>query len=378
MDGNRRRKTMFAGILACLGLLVILSACQRTQRTAIIGVAMPSYGLATVRAASDEIASWNDAGGTVVTVVGDDAATDTNAEADVRRALRMLNQPQMVGVVGHGGSRGSLVAAPLYNEAGVVQIVPTGTAEALAKAGPWTLTLAADDRHIARTMVDFAVDRLGAATATVVYISEEYGYGLADEIGGAALVRGLAVLDAFPLSDGADVPALAELSLHAGRPDVVLIAGRDEEAGPLVKAFSALAPGLRFVGSDGVELNEAYRRMAGACADSLYAVTFWHADRPDSTSRAFVERFRRVNNSEPYASYAMRHDAVMVLAEAARATGGNRRAMLEWLRSLGEERPPYPGVTGPISFLPGSPQALVLVQRRGDRIVAHSWLECTR
>ena len=47
--------------------------------------------------------------------------------AEVEHATRLAGIPGMAGVVGHGGSREALMTAPIYNEARIPQIVPTGT-----------------------------------------------------------------------------------------------------------------------------------------------------------------------------------------------------------------------------------------------------------
>jgi hypothetical protein len=64
--------------------------------------------------------------------------------------------------------------------------------------------------------------------------------------------------------------------------------------------------------------------------------------------RAFEDRF---DGEEPDGLAALGHDAVALLAEAARVGGPDREAIAGWLRTLGPEDA-YPGVTGPIWFGP--------------------------
>jgi len=58
----------------------------------------------------------------------------------------------------------------------------------------------------------------------------------------------------------------------------------------------------------------------------------------------------------------MSHDALMLLARAVGDVGADRRAIRSYLESLGRERPPYPGITGPISFGPGRRTNLVMTR----------------
>ena len=174
-----------------------------------------------------------------------------------------------VGVVGHGSSRGSLVASSVYNEAGIPQTTPTSTSRLLHAVGPWTFMLAPDDSAEGAFMAAFAAERLGARRVSIFFVNDEYGAGLRDGVRAELQQRRVAVLDEVGFGTESDYAALVGASLRRGRPDVIIIAGR--------------------------------------AADSIYVVAFWLPDAPDSLSRAFVERFRRIAGRVPQSSDAMSH-----------------------------------------------------------------------
>jgi len=60
----------------------------------------------------------------------------------------------------------------------------------------------------------------------------------------------------------------------------------------------------------------------------------------------------------------MQFDALMLLGLAIREVGGNPVAVRDYLAELGAARPPYPGVTGPISFGPGRLRPLFMLRLR--------------
>jgi ABC-type branched-subunit amino acid transport system substrate-binding protein len=109
--------------------------------------------------------------------------------------------------------------------------------------------------------------------------------------------------------------------------------------------------------------------VAGASLDSIYLVAFWTPDSPDSVSRAFADRFRKLTGGEPTSAAAMSHDALMLTVRAIRDVGANPRAIRDYLLSLGKSRPPYRGVTGPITFLPDRPARLHMVRVSHGRVV---------
>ncbi len=361
-----RRPWSFVIIGAVTALLAAaFSSCRQAPQSSVIAFAFPQWGRVNVDVAREELAEQG-LGEPGISLVYDTGLQADTAEVEVERAIRMTAMPGLVGVVGHGGSRGSLVAAPVYNEAGVVQIVPTGTSSALAGAGPWTFMLAPSNGEIAAAMADLAAGRLAARSAAICYAADEYGFDLADALRRECLRRSLTILDETPFSRSSDLAGLAQLSLRAGRPDVVFIIGQDREAGPAVRAYAEAAPGVRFVAGDGVEFKSGFLRAAGAAADSVYAVSFWHPDVDDARSRAFVERFERHWGRRPSSAEAMRHDAILLLAAAVDEAGRDRDAIRAWLRRLGRDLLPAPGVTGPLSFGPERRRPLYWVRAASD------------
>lgn len=357
------------GALLCLVLLV--AACRRAPTTVLIGYAFPIWGTATVQAARDAIAAWPPAarGGPAIDIVYDSGASGDPPDVEVLRAQRLVDLPGLVAVVGHGGSRGSLTAAPIYNAAGVPQVVPTSTSRLLAAAGPWTFTLAPNDSIEGAFIGAFVAERLGARRVTVFYLNEEYGAGLRDGVVAELGRRGVVLVDQVGYDPTSDFPTLVAAALRRGRPDLFIVAGREVDTGRIARAAWAALPGIRVVAGDGALILPGLPANAGPAADSVYVVAYWLPDAPDSLSRAFIERFTRVAGSEPQSVDAMNHDALLLVAHAVREVGARRAAIRDYLRALGRTRPPYPGVTGAISFTPDRAPLLVMARLLGGRAV---------
>jgi ABC-type branched-subunit amino acid transport system substrate-binding protein len=149
---------------------------------------------------------------------------------------------------------------------------------------------------------------------------------------------------------------------------VVVVAARTPEAIAITRSLHGLLPGAAVLVGDAVPLNPAFIRAVGSAALSLYGVSWWSPSLPDSLSRAFVAGWERANRSSPSASDAMYYDAIMLAAQAVREAGPSRAAVRRYLGELGTSRPPYQGVTGPISFAPN--RATNLLATRIDHGVA--------
>ena len=363
------------GVGRSLGTLTLaalaVAGCHSQARSVAIGFAF-TYHLQTAIAVAREEIALRKGQGPRISIVYDSAVAGDPADVEVRRAERLAAVPGIVAVVGHSGSRASLAAAPVYNEAGIVQITPNSTSRLLDSAGPWTFNLAPDDSVEGVFIAAFVAERLRASRVTIYYENDEYGTGLRDGAVAALGQRGVAVLDRVPGDHTSDFRTLVAASLTRGVPDVVVVAGRQLETGSIARVMREQGVPRAVVAGDGALVLPLLTRAAGPAADSLYAVAFWMPDAPDSLSRAFVERYRRAAGELPQSADAMSHDALMLIADAVRAVGPRPAAIRQYLRELGGTRPPYEGVTGRIAFGPLARPRLVmahLVGGRAERVV---------
>jgi len=290
---------------------------------------------------------------------------------DVEFATRLTTARGMAGVVGHQDSRGSLLAAPVYDEAHIPLLIPNATSRRLRTVSPWVFMLVPDDSAEGAFIAGFAVDRLAARSVAVFYDNDEYGRGLREGVRAALGARGLSLAGEAPIGAvctpsplGGDA-SIALLVPRVRPPQVLVIAGRTADAACIARRVAALAPGIQLIAADGVEIDPGFITTAGAGADSVYVVAFWHKDLPNPESLAFTSAFTRIVHRPPVASDALQFDALMLLARAVREGGGSPRAVRDYLMSLGTARPAYAGVTGPVSFASDRERPLYMLRLHG-------------
>jgi branched-chain amino acid transport system substrate-binding protein len=349
-----------ASLLALAGY-----GCGRSDGPPVIAVAFQSLGAAAVATARDELSSWP----VRIELAFDSAVAGDPADIEIDRAHHIVATPGVVAVVGHGNSRASLIAAPVYGEAGLPQVVPTSTSRRLAAAGPWTFPLAPNDSIEGAFIGDFVSGSLAARAVAVYFVNDEYGTGLRDGVRARLSERGVAVLDEVPVDSRSDFATVVDASLRRGTPDVVVVAGRWIETGAIARLMRERVPGVRIVAGDGAVLMPELADRLGDAAPAVFVVDFWMPDAPDSASQAYVARFRRVVGREPLGTLAMTHDAIMLLATAIREVGPRPAAIRGYLLSLGRERRAYQGVTGPVSFGPERRGNFVMSRLDGTRLV---------
>lgn len=345
-----------AAVTSVAAAVLLAAGCSRTREPVRIGIVLtPDFAAA----AGFAVAEVNAAGGVRgrrLELVRDSVPTGLPAAlggAHIVRATSVLRLP-VVAVVGHDGSGPSLAAAPVYNAARVVQLVPTGTSRLLAQAGEWTLALAPNDSVEGRFIAGFVGDRLGARSVTIFYINTEYGIGLRDGVERGLAGSGVRVLGAVRYDTRADLAVLVEAALRRGTPDAVVIAGNVPDASSIAGLLRDRGVRAPIVAGDGAHALPDLVTLRPDAVAGMYVVTFWLPGAADSATRRFEAVVRQRLGREPAARDAMVYDAVRLLAVAVEAVGDRPRRIREYLLSLGAGRPRYRGLTGEIGFGAGA------------------------
>jgi len=271
------------------------------------------------------------------------------------QARRFIADTSVVAVVGHAGSRATLMVESLYRDAGLPMLVPTATAQSLRRLGAHVFMLAPTDDVIGAFLVDEAFTRLGAKHIGLLYVADPYGEGIRDGVQSRLRARGDSLVGMAALSglecegESAGMTAIVTAFLRRHTPDAVIVALPQEATRCAIRALVLEAPAVAVLTTDSFVLGESAPLTAAERAN-LHALLFWEPGG-DSASQAFVANARRFMTRDPYPGEALEYDAFQLVATAIRAGNTTRPAITKWLQQLGTPgHPPYQGVTGLIDF----------------------------
>lgn len=291
------------------------------------------------------------------------------ADRAVQVAVEYAANPAVVAVVGHSGSRTSLAAAPVYSEAGIPMVIPNATSDQLDDAGPWAFRLVPGNRAQGQFMADFASHRLGASRAITFYEPDDYGIGLRDGFREAFRALGGQVLDEVQVDDIAAYDLLVDQALLNGEPDVLILAARAPAAAGILARTAERGVSARVIAGDGVVDMDSVRAMAPAAVEDLFSVGFWHPSSPNPMSEEFLSSFLERYGEPPTYNDAMFYEGIVLLALAIQQVGPDRRAIREYLSSVGTPARPVSGLSGALSFVHGPSGNLIMVRVASDSIV---------
>jgi branched-chain amino acid transport system substrate-binding protein len=363
--------------ISLVGGLALAAGCGGAQPIRI-GLAGP---FSEARAESMRLAAQlavrqiNDSGGVrghqLELVTADDGG---NAEQAVEVAERLYRDPSVVAVVGHLASGTTLAASPVYNGGPrpLPVVSPSASSPAVSDAGPYTFRLCPTDLVHGARLAAWAVEQLGAGTAAILYLNDEYGRGVRGVFTRQFTERAGRLLSDDPYLD--DIPSFRpylERLRRRGGADVLMIAGTRAGAERILATLDSVSLRPTIVGGDGIAGLEA----AGSPAEGVLISTAYLPDRPGARNAAFVRAYRAAyQNRDPDHRGAGAYDAVYLLAQAIGAAGTDRTRLRDYLAGIGTTNPAFEGVTGRIAFdqhgdVPGK-DVLIGVVRDGRLVSA--------
>jgi len=358
--------------------LLCLAACARETGTIVIGLAGPMtdpLGVAQLRAARLAVDQINQRGGLrggrlLRLKVVDDSGSANGA---VLAARALYQDPTVVAVVGHVTSGATIAAARVYGSGTrpLPMISPTASSSELSGLSPYVFRVCPSDLSHGPALARFARGKLGARRAGILYMNDDYGRGVRAAFAAEFTRLGGTVVEEDPYlaTTGSIEPYLTRMR---GAVDVLLLAA--DVQGAALALREVRRQGIRWpvVGSDGMVGIESDAPLA----EGLHLSSAYLSDRPGEQNAAFVvDFFRSTQGERPNDVAGLTFDIVQLLAEGIAAVGSDRRAVRDYLASVGSRRPAYEGVSGRIAFnsngdVPGKPLTIAVV--RNGRLVAEA------
>src|SRR4051812_2383038 len=245
-------------------------------------------------------------------VVADDACGVERAAA----AAQELVAAGVSAVIGHFCSHASLVAAAVYEAAGLPMISPDSTHPRLTEEGRGNVfRLTGRDDRQGGIAGDFLAERWPAGRIAVLHDGSTYGKGLAAQARRRLRERGVkeAVYDVYTPGEE-DRSALVARLEQAGV-EVAYVAGYGPDAARIVRAARERGDGLRVVGGDGLGMDEFWAVAGPAGEGTVFT------GRPGAAPDAAVAAaFRARGLGWPPPSVGA-YAAVQVWAQAVREAG---------------------------------------------------------
>ncbi|MDO5604500.1 MAG: branched-chain amino acid ABC transporter substrate-binding protein [Paracoccus sp. (in: a-proteobacteria)] len=299
-------------------------------------------------------------------VILDDAS---DPQTGVSAAMRLVNDPDVIGATGHWNSSVALATMPVFARFGVPLVVwgaisPEITRQNLPQVTRVTPTLLTENKPL----MEWAVNELGARRIAIVADTSDYGKANADSINEFTPEAGGEVVsvDQFPVGS-TDFRAIIT-RLKSADIDAVYFGGVITEAGIFARQMHELELDKPILGISGIYDSELIA-IAGPAAENVIVSYPAAAQTPrleqleaDYTAAGYADP------SNPYTKFAFDGANVIILAAAAAGTE-DKAALAAAIRGISHD-----GASGVITF-DESGQTETPIEIRKHTVRNGEWVE---
>ena len=310
--------------------------------------AFATFGQSSTKAMHMAVAEINAAGGVlgkqIKLIVEDDQCKPEEA---ANAAQKLIQQDQVLCVIGEVASSNSLAAAPICQSGKTPMVTPSSTNPAVTRTGDYIFRICFTDDFQGLVMAKFATDNLNARTAVIFSdIASDYSKGLSKVFGEAFTAAGGEVLAEESYNQG-DRDFRAQLTKFKPlTPDVIYVPGYYGEVAMILSQARQLGLEADILGGDGWDSPKLVE-IAGDAAEGGYFSNHYSKDDPNPIVQGFVANFQAEHGEVPDALAACAYDAIRIVAQAIEAAGTVDR---DALRDALAEVKDFDGVTGTITI----------------------------
>jgi branched-chain amino acid transport system substrate-binding protein len=280
---------------------------------------------------------------------------EAKAESAVNAALKLINQDNVVAIVGPNSSKQAIPAGATCNDSQVPMVTPWSTNPDTTKDRPWVFRACFLDPFQGPVAANFASKQFGAKTAAVIFdIANDYSKGLA-EIFKAEWEKksGPGTVVGFESHGTKDQDFSAQLTkIIAAKPDFIFVPDNYNQVALIVKQAHDLGYQGPFMGSDAWGSAELMTLCGKDCIGQYFS-THYAAAGAQGATKEFIDRYNTKYKYVPDDVAALTWDATRLVLQAIQAAGkvdpdikAERKLVRDSLANIKE----FAGITGNMKF----------------------------
>ncbi len=297
---------------------------------------------------------------------------ESKAESAVSAALKLIEQEEVVAIIGPNSSKQAVPAGGTCNDNRVPMISPWSTNPDTTKDRPWVFRAAFLDPFQGPVAADFAAKKFGAKKSAVLFdISNDYSKGLAEIFKASWEKKGLGPVVAFESHGTKDQDFSAQLTtIIAEKPDFIFVPDNYNQVALIVQQARDLGYKGPFMGSDAWGTPDLIKLCGDECYGQYFS-THYAAAGAKGATKVFIDRYVEKYGSEPADYAALTWDSIGLLVEGIKNAGKversprkMRKAVRDGLAAIKS----FDGITGSSKFdAEGDPIKCAVVVKISDQ-----------
>ncbi|MGI6702864.1 MAG: ABC transporter substrate-binding protein [Clostridia bacterium] len=261
-------------------------------------------------------------------------------------AQLIVNDEDIVAVVGSYTSSVCFAATPIFDKVGLSMVTPSASNPDLTKNNKVMFMMWTGFNVYAPMIADLAITELDGKDIAVIYAYNDWGIGVKDYFVERAKQLGGNIVAEEMAYDGDKDFKTQLTNIKSKNPDTLVILTYYAEGAIIVQQAKALGIDVQYVAS-GTFIEDQFLEMAGEYAEGMYAINEFVADDPRPSVQEFVQAYKEEFNGELPGNYqGNAYDALGAIIHAYENSGETREKVNEGLHNLQD----YQGISGPLTF----------------------------
>ena len=335
-------KKTISMIMAVVMLVLLLAGCSSGSKSTAaedkiyIACGAPftgddaQYGNFFKKALDMKMNQINETGGINGKMIQIDYFDDKSTPKEASNiAQKVTSDSKYIAEIGSYNSTCVLAGAPIYQEAGMVQMAPTAGHPDITKANDHLFRLQNSNDVEYTWLANVAVNKIGAKKIAIVHLENDSGIVLSQilneqipKLGGEVVLT-----ESYIQGQVSDFSSILT-KLKAAQPELIICVTSYNEMGTMLQQAKQIDLGNVKWGSSGMIYSDDFLKLAGDAGEGVYSMTIFFADNPDDTIANFTKKYRELYNNENPNYFATNAYEALALIESALKNGANDRESL--------------------------------------------------
>ena len=306
-------------------------------------------GVGTQAAVEIAVEETNGAGGTKgrpVEVVIQDSKSDPTQAAQI--ATMFTEDETILAEIGDFASGACMAAAPIYEEAGMVQLSPTASNPDYTLLGEYMFSIFGKTTDEGKFIADYLLKKyMQAENVAVIYVNSDWGVEAYDILSGYCEENGVNIVASETFFEGEKDFNAILTKVRQTNPDTVMLMMSYDSGAVAIKQIRQMDWDVQ-VAISGIAYSEQLITLAGEDCEGVLSEIGFVIDETNPEMMEFATEFESRTGFAPNMMMTCAYDAMHMLAQAIENCGDNvtRSAIRDELFNLEG----FVGLTGPKDF----------------------------
>lgn len=290
----------------------------------------------------------NEKGGVLgrqVELVREDSKGDSKEAVEL--AKKMVDNKDIVAVLGPMTSAEAIACSPIFDEGGLVELAPVASNNEYAVMSPWSFTVAGCQSAEMPYFVEKILSEYSDTKSVgVIYVNDDWGVSSIESLTPACEKAEIEITTAENFAAGEKDFTAILTKIRQTNPESLVIMTQAAEGSLILNQVAAMGWDVNTIGV-GAMYSDQVIQLAGEKANGLVAPSCFFLSEDDAPAWEYATKFEKEAGFKPTIHGPLSYDAALVLCDAIERAGSTDR---EAIREALQATKGFKGLAGDYEF----------------------------